>query len=193
MTVTRSSPAPITSGLSAYSLALAAARRLDVEGFAAAFPHPALLVQRSHRGPGQDGFDTCKAAPPAGMVALGVIEEPSLCWVRKSPSARTFVSMITVGRSPTNDLVLDAPGVSKVHAFFASDPEGGITLVDAGSSYGTRVGQTNLRPRTQKVTLQGGELLVIGGVQAYFHTPGTLHALLRPRELSARRAPRGPS
>jgi len=148
--------------------------------FASAFPHAALLVQPSHGGPCGDSFDTCKAAqPPSGLASLGATPTPSLRWIRKSANAETFLTMVTIGRGATNDIALDAPGVSKFHAFFLSDSTGRITIVDAGSSYGTRVGQVSLRPRTQKLALEGGEQLLLGDVQAVFHTPRSLHAALQ--------------
>ena len=89
------------------------------------------------------------------------------------------MSMVTIGRATNNDVVLDARGISKFHAYVLREPGGGFTLVDAGSSFGTTVDDRPVKPREEKVALRGGEVITLGSVRATFHLPATLYAALR--------------
>ncbi len=50
-----------------------------------------------------------------------------------------FPNMITVGRTPNNDVVINDVQMSKFHAFFRIAKEGAAEVVDAGSRNGTFV------------------------------------------------------
>src|ERR1043165_7164823 len=50
----------------------------------------------------------------------------------------------TVGRHPTNDLVLQDPRVSAVHLELARRPSGHVLVRDAGSTNGTWIGDNRL-------------------------------------------------
>lgn len=65
---------------------------------------------------------------------------------------------LTIGRDPSNSIVLDLDNVSRRHArCFAS--EGGFLIVDLGSTNGTRINGTSARGVTP---LRGGDLIQIG-------------------------------
>jgi hypothetical protein len=69
--------------------------------------------------------------------------------------------MITVGRAPSNDIVIDDSTVSKSHAWFRErGPR--LELVDAGSRNGTWVGSLRLPPRGSPVGIPVGQLLRFG-------------------------------
>lgn len=102
-------------------------------------------------------------------------------WVRKS-QRNAFRGMITVGRTATNDLVVDAPTVSKVHCAFTNDA-GRWTLTDSGSSNGTFLDGARL-PAHERRTLLDGVEVGFGEVRTVFVLAETLGALLAP--LSAR-------
>ncbi|MHC4597579.1 MAG: FHA domain-containing protein [Planctomycetota bacterium] len=71
-----------------------------------------------------------------------------------------FHNMITVGRTPNNDIVVPHPCVSKFHAFFREEAPGeGLNLWDAGSSYGTKVDGKRLG-KTRGLLLKGREVIV---------------------------------
>jgi pSer/pThr/pTyr-binding forkhead associated (FHA) protein len=59
---------------------------------------------------------------------------------------REFPGMITVGRTPNNDVVVEDPQVSKFHAFFRA-VDGGLELSDAGSRNGTWIEGARLVPK----------------------------------------------
>lgn len=66
-----------------------------------------------------------------------------------------FPSMITVGRTQNNDVVVPDTSISKFHAFFRV-VGGEVELADAGSRNGSFVGDTRLAPK-QPVRLRPGE------------------------------------
>ena len=58
----------------------------------------------------------------------------------------TFPSMIMLGRTLNNDIVIGDTSISKFHAFFRIGP-GSIDVADAGSRNGTFVGDKKLAPK----------------------------------------------
>ncbi len=54
----------------------------------------------------------------------------------------------TLGRSPENDICLPDPGVSRQHAVIQVSPEDRVTLIDKGSTNGTRVDGTRISSHT---------------------------------------------
>jgi len=68
---------------------------------------------------------------------------------------------ITSGRGQTNDIVLQDSRVSRSHARFDFDAEGGVTVVDLGSTNGVRVNGL----RMEKAKIQPGDIIFIGGSQ----------------------------
>ena len=47
---------------------------------------------------------------------------------------------VTVGRTLTNDLVINDDSISKIHGYFIVTSAGTVSVIDAGSSNGTFVG-----------------------------------------------------
>jgi hypothetical protein len=70
---------------------------------------------------------------------------------------------ITVGRRQDNDLILDDPRVSRIHAQLRVK-DGKFTLFDLGSSQGTRV---NNRKVTQHI-LQAGDVIRVGSTRLVY-------------------------
>jgi hypothetical protein len=82
--------------------------------------------------------------------------QPMVLALRKTQDA--FASMITVGRTGNNDLVLGDRLVSKFHAFFRV--EGGrVEVSDAGSRNGTWVGMQRLVPKGPAHRLNHAEVV----------------------------------
>ncbi len=102
-------------------------------------------------------------------------------WVTKS-QRNAFVGMITVGRTANNDLVIDAPGVSKVHCTL-SLAAGQWGLTDSGSSNGTLLDGVRL-PAHERRSLADGAEVTFGEVKTVFILPVTLGALLAPLSLA---------
>lgn len=81
-------------------------------------------------------------------------------------SGRTFDlgEETRIGRAPDNDLVLEAPSVSKRHAVIARR-EGGFVLEDLDSTYGTRL---DGRPVTEPVRLDRMHVIEVSDVELVF-------------------------
>jgi len=76
----------------------------------------------------------------------------------------TFPSMITVGRTDNNDLVVPDEQVSKFHAFFRLVGDR-VELSDAGSRNGTFVAGKRLEARGAASAVGGGERFAFGAVE----------------------------
>ncbi len=74
---------------------------------------------------------------------------------------------IAIGRSPGNDIVLDATAISRYHASLSLQ-EGQVYLQDLGSVNGTYVEGQKLQPH-ESCLLLGGEELQMGEVRLIFH------------------------
>ncbi len=71
---------------------------------------------------------------------------------------------ITVGRGQTSDIVLQDSKVSRSHARFEFDAQGGVTVVDLGSTNGVRVNGI----KVDKTKIQPGDIISIGASQITF-------------------------
>src|SRR5512135_3133900 len=76
----------------------------------------------------------------------------------------TFPSMITVGRTENNDLVIPDEQVSKFHAFFRLVGDR-VELSDAGSRNGTFVGTRRLEPRGASAPVRPSDSFAFGAVE----------------------------
>lgn len=68
-------------------------------------------------------------------------------------------STLTMGRDPSNDLVLDDPNVSRFHAEVRRTSDGGAELRDLGSRNGTRLDREFIR---QRAAIRAGSEIGIG-------------------------------
>jgi hypothetical protein len=106
----------------------------------------------------------------AGETAL-----PVMC-IRKlrHPSP----DMITVGRTPNNDLVLEHPQISSLHAFFREEA-GRFELADAGSRNGTWVSGRLLAPKGPPEVLAFGDQVRLAHLEFMFLSPSACWDALR--------------
>src|SRR5258708_29897090 len=74
----------------------------------------------------------------------------------------------TIGRSPTNDLVLEDQNASRRHAEILRDRRGTYFLIDSGSANGTWL---NARRLTAPRELSDGDLIAIGSATFRFSGP----------------------
>jgi hypothetical protein len=101
----------------------------------------------------------------------------------KKPAA-PFPDMITVGRTPNNDIVLRDSTVSRLHAFFRHHraPDGARggekwEVADGGSKNGTFLDGQALSPRREK-PVGSGQVVKIGDLELTFYTAEDLFKLL---------------
>jgi hypothetical protein len=143
-----------------------------VEEFFERHPHPVLVVA-PFAAEDDPRFKTVAGAPGS--------ESSGLWWiapVAKRPGSNVFTSMVTIGRARNNDIELKTSAVSKFHAYVTLGPDG-PTLVDAGSTFGTYVGDKRLTPRGERHPLSTGDVLRLGAVSMTYMDPAAFHAHLR--------------
>ncbi len=99
-----------------------------------------------------------------------------------------FPSMITVGRTANNDIVVPDVSVSKFHAFFRT-ADGTLTLADAGSKNGTQVRGEPLAAKGAGVAVQPGDSVKLGEVELTLVDADRCWELIRShdRRLTARK------
>lgn len=96
----------------------------------------------------------------------------------KRTGSNAFSSMITIGRTENNDVILKAPGVSKFHAF-VSAMGSSYTLTDGGSTFGTWVNSVRLESRVASDPLRCGDEIRLGeSVRLTFYTSAGLYKAL---------------
>lgn len=139
--------------------------------FASMYPYPFLLggasPLRPPLGPQATVFGRLDEAQarvrtvmPRTVTSARPGEGALLQAVRKRQD--TFPSMITVGRTANNDLVLLDASVSRFHAWFQLDGDR-LLLADAGSRNGTLVAARTLEPKVL-TPVRMGERLRFGEV-----------------------------
>jgi hypothetical protein len=154
------------------------ARMMVRDKFAAAHAYPFLIGinvleripwGRMHTLDVPRDFGGALFAPlsPSGGTESNVM----ILAVRKVQEA--FPSMITVGRSANNDVVIDDRQISKLHAFFKNDGDK-LELFDAGSRNGTFVGSTQIKRKDPGATLTSGDRLRFGRLPFLFVDAATL-------------------
>ena len=70
-----------------------------------------------------------------------------------------------IGRDPACELVLDAPGISRLHATLRRDAEHHLWLEDAGSANGTHLNRNRQWLRVERATLCVGDRVRFGEVE----------------------------
>jgi len=129
------------------------------DAFVAEWPCPFLVGEGVLRKP-QTGrtlmFESGNTVNVAAQ-ALGRREiERLVLPVRKTHV--TFPSMITVGRTKNNDIVIPDVLISKFHAFFRVVDDH-HELADAGSHNGTRIDDRVLVPKGPAVRVRSGDVI----------------------------------
>lgn len=89
-----------------------------------------------------------------------------------------FSRMITIGRTPNNDVCIANNSVSRFHAFFRDDAERWV-VCDAGSKNGTSINGTALGFRIES-EIASGAIVTMGDVVMKFYVPEDLFDALEP-------------
>lgn len=162
-------------------------RREGREAFLRNHTNPVLLIKRAEpNDDGWSGFNTetfrvnrkaivgtwsneelDAAVKAQGWQALAIAKSPDNPWRGR----------VSLGRARNNDLVINAPSVSKLHAHFMIEDDASVRLTDAGSHNGTTVNGKRLAADKPQV-LADGDQLVFGDVVAIFYSPVSFAAYL---------------
>lgn len=160
--------------------------RLGLDAFLAAAP-PAALVRPRPGGASvlEDEISQTVELDVDTLVApsLGRKKAQSrleLYPLVKKPNA-PFPDMITIGRTPNNDVVLRDATVSRLHAFFRhrKDAAGADAWIvaDGGSKNGTLLDGERLEARRER-PVQPGQIVKIGDLELTFYTAMHLFRVL---------------
>jgi hypothetical protein len=161
---------------------ISSAEKVSLDDFVATWPDP-LLLHPDHNETGPiSGFQTQAVDTTASRIEtrLGLATSPALqvTFLRKRPGG-LFPDRVSVGRTRTNDVMLNLSNLSKFHAYFTWDPETETCqLTDANSTNGTFLNGERLKPR-ETVTLVDRALVGFAQHHFRFHLPGKLYKLLR--------------
>lgn len=145
---------------------------------------PAALVRRR-----AEGTETDSDSRPAVDEEVDTLVAPVLGRRRgprgvevyplaKKPGA-SFADMITVGRTPNNDIVLRDVTVSRFHAYFRQRGDKWI-VADAGSKNGSELEGVPLEARKER-ELASGVAIRIGDFELTFYLSNELYGVLGGR------------
>jgi pSer/pThr/pTyr-binding forkhead associated (FHA) protein len=146
---------------------LAAARSRDA--FVAAYPHPFLVGDDALRQPraGRPQMFESGNTFTSNERALATRDQRRRLVLPVRKTHVTFPSMITVGRTKNNDVVIADALMSKFHAFFRIVDDH-HELADAGSQNGTRIGDRLLEPKGPAVRVRSGDVILFAQLRFRF-------------------------
>lgn len=185
---------------------LVAEEHEDLASFTRAHPHPALIIDPAGVNIGGTRIDTpdqpyftggdahstivpdrdlgastdvmVAVDPYATSVASDeLLPDTQIEWLRKS-DRNPFGALITLGRAPNNDILVDQATISKVHAIFTRS-DGAWFVADSHSSNGTFVDGVRLPPNEKRALEDGAEVRFGRDLRARLVQPESLFALLR--------------
>jgi hypothetical protein len=83
---------------------------------------------------------------------------------------KLLTHLITVGRSADSDVTIADISVSRFHAFFKRNPDGGFQLQDVGSTNGTTVNESSVCPKETgpPTDVKSGDNIRFGQVDVTF-------------------------
>jgi pSer/pThr/pTyr-binding forkhead associated (FHA) protein len=131
---------------------------------------PSLLKKRSATKSGRTGV--------AKMREIELDEHgfPFVSPIRKRDATNAAVSL---GRAPTNDIIVPIPSISSLHCSFAAPGPQQWSITDHGSSNGTFIDHVRIA-RDKTVTLaDGAHVRFSKDVTAWFLSPARFFAILR--------------
>ena len=73
-------------------------------------------------------------------------------------------SQITLGRDPSNDIILTDSKVSRMHARIEIDDKGGVRLIDLGSTNGSKLNGE----KVAEMRLSPGDIITLGDRQLIY-------------------------
>lgn len=118
-----------------------------------------------------------QASPPTSSL----LDDPGAIAFEVVKSDRNpFADMITIGRAKTNDIVIDAMVISKVHAVIQAEGAGWV-VGDHKSTNGTCLDGRRLAPTERAALVDGSRITLAPGVSLGFWTAEGLFSLLAGR------------
>ncbi len=151
------------------------------QAFMAVLKVPVLVVATGLRGgkrpPSTASMDARSTARVDRRAATLLFASAKIVLLERT--GRHPFPMITLGRGPTNDVILEAEGISKLHATFVEDGTAQWSITDAGTTNGTVVNEKPLAPRAM-VNINDGDEIVFGNeLTTLFFRPRGLYGWAR--------------
>jgi len=151
---------------------------LSRDEFIRRYPHP-FLVEREH----EDALGASQ--PPSSTMVVSQDRLKAILSGEASAGASTPVlkvaakgtpvaaSRITVGRTRNNDIAIEAPSISKLHACFTIDAAKGVcSVIDENATNGTFVNGKRLAGGAS-VALRDGDMVAFSQQRKFtYYTPG---------------------
>jgi hypothetical protein len=146
------------------------------DAFAAAFPHffaVRLTSAQAPTGPGAMFKTQLVGAIAASAKAEG--------WSHVYPLLKTannpYAGRISIGRTKTNDIVIEHPAVSKLHCIL-QEKDGTLTVLDPGSRNGVKVNGVAVA-QSATAPVKSGDLLGLGALGLLILNAAELHDFLK--------------
>lgn len=142
------------------------ARGLAAAEFAARHGDGFLLTATRLQPPSSDSFTEVKLEEDRSDRTAGI----STLVYPVRPAERAKVHLLTVGRTPNNDVVVRDTSVSRFHAYVKPGENGGLLIQDAGSTNGTLVNGESVPARGNgpATELKPGDDVRLGQVEFTF-------------------------
>ena len=86
--------------------------------------------------------------------------------------------MLKIGRSPSRDICVPVPQVSRTHIVLSRSAEGQWALMDAKSTCGTAINQKRIFPGSRYPLVNGTMITLASAVDFKFHTPEGILSML---------------
>jgi pSer/pThr/pTyr-binding forkhead associated (FHA) protein len=172
------------------------AKGLDLNKFTARYPRAALLLPNQGSRDVREGKIDTPSQESEGAETAVSMAAPLMPTAIKTPSPEDddgtvvffltktdrnpFSTMITIGRAKNNDIVLEIPTVSKLHAYVVA--RGGTNLIfDQGSRNGVTVDGRRLGA-SEGVALKDGAVIQLApGLHLRYYSPTALFGILALR------------
>ncbi len=135
---------------------------------------PLALVGAPPDGEGQWSYVTVVLEPQSDDSPWEALRDAEVYGLKKRQAG--FAETIMIGRSSSNDVVVNHPSLSKLHARVRTSAEG-LVLSDADSKNGTWVNGERLRARDTHLLKHGDEVTLGARVFQIFRTQ-RLHTVL---------------
>jgi hypothetical protein len=141
---------------------------------------PIVLLQHPPGAPLLDGDERKRTAVLSKMAMVRksteIKYEIAKLTVALLPPLSARGGKLSVGRGPTNDLILEDPSASKEHATLDYHL-GRCEILDLGSMNGTTVNAQMLQAHTPRM-LRDGDVISFGGTQFVFYTSARMFDVL---------------
>ncbi len=134
--------------------------------------YPSRLWQSFLKGRGMNSIEFAASTPLfLGKIAgMETLKTAAMMISAPGTQDRTVElgEGLTIGRAPTNQLVVEDPKISRHHAEIRRTASGRLLLTDLGSSNGTWVNERRL---TTPCALENGDIIAIGSAHLQFMAP----------------------